>query len=71
MAYPPPFTLQKRDLAARVKWAKAAYRKRTNGKYWLPSAGDRICSIHFIDGKPTAAHPQFSRKPSKLRQEPA
>jgi hypothetical protein len=59
------------------------YRKGTNGKNWLPSADDRTGSIHFLDGKPTAAHPyptqnlgvniapQFSRKPQKLRQEPA
>ena len=59
---PPPLTfhtfpIENRDLAARLKWAKAVYRKRTNGKNWLPSTDDRICSIHFIDGKPTAAHP--------------
>jgi len=84
---PLPFTLlfptERRDLAARLNWAKAVYRKRTNGKTWLPSADDRICSIHFIHGKPTAAQPnptqnlgvnvasQFSQKPLKLRQEPA
>jgi len=53
---------------------------------WLEFAqmsDDRMCSIHFIDGKPTAAQlyptqnpvvnvaPQFSRKPPKSRREPA
>ena len=56
--------------------------ERNKWKNWLPSADDRIDSIHFIIGKQTAAHPyptqtisvnvgpQFSRKPPKLRQEP-
>ena len=72
------FPIEKRDMAARLKWAKAIYRKRTYGK--------KTSSIprwqNFIDGKPTAAYPyptqnlglnvapQFSRKPPKLRQEP-
>jgi len=85
---PPTFTVhafptENRDLAAWLKWVKAVYWKRTNGKNWLPSTDDRICSIHFIDEKPTAAHlyptqnlgvnvsPTFSRKAPKLRQESA
>ena len=85
---PPTFTLhtfptEKRYLAERFKWAKAVYRKWTNGnKNWLPSADDTICSIHFVDDKPTATHPyptqtlgvnvapQFPLKRLKLIQEP-
>jgi len=69
----------KGDLRAQLKWAKAVYQKRTNGK--------KLATIRWwqnlIDGKPTAAHPyptqnlgvnvapQLFRKPPKVIQEPA
>lgn len=32
-------------------------RKGKGGKNWQPTKDDRICSAHFIDGEPTAIHP--------------
>ncbi|XP_063967299.1 uncharacterized protein LOC135156981 [Lytechinus pictus] len=52
-----PFPLQNRDPDGRRRWIKAINRKRPDGKNWEPMYGDRICSSHFRDGKPSAAWP--------------
>ena len=38
-------------------WIKALKREKKNKTAWLPGYSDRVCSIHFIDGIPTAANP--------------
>ena len=59
---PPPFTLfpfptEKRDESGRLRWQRLINRKDAMGKNWKPSAHSRLCSMHFIDGKPTDEHP--------------
>ena len=41
----------------RKLWIKALKREKKNKTAWLPGYSDRVCSIHFIDGIPTAANP--------------
>ena len=38
-------------------WIKALKRENKGKTAWLPKNSDRVCSIHFIDGIPTAANP--------------
>ena len=38
-------------------WIKALKRENKDKAAWLPGYSDRVCSIHFIDGIPTAANP--------------
>ena len=38
-------------------WIKALKRENKDKTAWLPGCSDRVCSIHFIDGIPTAANP--------------
>ena len=38
-------------------WIKALKRENKGKTAWLPWSSDRVCSIHFIDGIPTAANP--------------
>ena len=38
-------------------WIKALKRENKDKTAWLPRNSDRVCSIHFIDGIPTAANP--------------
>lgn len=64
----PPFTLhpfptERSNPEIRKKWIKLINRKDTtptkksNDKIWHPARFSRVCSEHFIDGKPTLAHP--------------
>ena len=41
----------------RKLWIKALKRENKDKTAWLPRNSDRVCSIHFIDGIPTAANP--------------
>ncbi|XP_033638949.1 uncharacterized protein LOC117299508 [Asterias rubens] len=59
----PPFYLytfptERRDADARRRWIKLINRKdpKTN-ENWVAKSFDRVCSRHFPDGRPTAAHP--------------
>jgi hypothetical protein len=53
-----PFPVKKRDPDGRLAWAKAVYRQdKKTGKNWLPREDSRICSVHFVDKKPTAINP--------------
>ena len=38
-------------------WIKALKRENKDKTAWLHGYSDRVCSIHFIDGIPTAANP--------------
>ncbi|XP_055504152.1 uncharacterized protein LOC129704819 [Leucoraja erinacea] len=61
---PPPFKLfpfptERRDGAARLRWAKLVNRKNQKGTHWLPHPNgySRVCSKHFVDGEPTELNP--------------
>ncbi|KAI8491853.1 hypothetical protein Bbelb_302260 [Branchiostoma belcheri] len=60
---PPPFKLfpfptEKKRPDARRRWNKLINKKDSvSNKNWVNKPHDRVCSQHFIDGKPTAAHP--------------
>ena len=41
----------------RKLWIKALKRENKGKAAWLPKNSDRVCSIHFVDGIPTAANP--------------
>lgn len=63
----PPFTLYPfpQDNDTRREWVKIVNRKDPKtGKNWEPNADSRVCSKHFLDGKPTSLNPSpsFSRK---------
>ena len=59
----PPFELwtfptEKKDTEGRRRWIKNINRKDpTSGKLWKPTYNHRVCSKHFIDGKPTSENP--------------
>ncbi len=62
----PPFKLyafptEKNDPHRRLEWAKIVYRVNPEtGRNWKPGPYDRICSQHFVNGKPTPEHPNPS-----------
>ena len=41
----------------RKSWIKVLKRENKGKTAWLPRNSDRVCSIHFTDGVPTAANP--------------
>ena len=46
------------DPARRKEWIESINHKNPKtGKNWQPSEDDRVCSKHFVDGKPTVDHP--------------
>ena len=53
------FPTTKRKPEERAKWKHLINRLEKKGKMklWLPSKDSRVCSLHFIDGKPTDEHP--------------
>ena len=60
---PPPFKLipfptQLKNPERRREWIRIISRKNaSDGKIWQPKSGDRICSVHFINGKYTEENP--------------
>ena len=54
-----PFPTAKRDAEGREQWKRAVNRPNTKKPWMLlePTQVMRVCSAHFIDGKPTAEHP--------------
>ena len=53
-----PFPTQRKDPHNRRIWIKNIYRKdEKTAKNWSPKKYDRVCSVHFVDGKPTKDHP--------------
>ena len=63
---PAPYTLftfptEATNISARREWSRRLQRKdQVTGKNWTPKADDRICSLHFVDGAPSLAHPNPS-----------
>ena len=60
----------------RKLWKKALKRENKDKIVWLPRNSDRVCSIHFIDGIPSAAnvvptlHLDCEKEAPKFRREP-
>uniref|UniRef100_A0A8C6WRK7 THAP-type domain-containing protein n=1 Tax=Neogobius melanostomus TaxID=47308 RepID=A0A8C6WRK7_9GOBI len=53
-----PFPTEQKDPKTLQQWIKSVNRKdEVTGKNWQPKADSRICSVHFIDSKPTVKHP--------------
>lgn len=46
----------------RDKWTNAMKREKSDKSKWEPKSSDRVCSIHFVDGVPTAANPDPTLK---------
>ena len=40
-----------------IQWTKAVYRQNENGKLWLQKKLSKVCSAHFVSGKPTDDNP--------------
>ena len=40
------------------EWCLLINRKNKDGSLWYPGTYHRICSIHFVDGKPTETNPK-------------
>ena len=47
------FRAKRADKAQSDAFAKAINRADENGELWRPSDSDRICSAHFISGRPS------------------
>ena len=55
------------DEVRRLAWRKMINRKavvggKTTDKLWDPKEDDRVCSVHFVDGRPTAENPNPTLK---------
>ena len=55
------FCFSKKNLEQRELWVQAVHRVNPDGSKWLPKDHSRICSQHFIGGKPspTRTHPDY------------
>ena len=58
----PPFHLfcfpsEKKNGGKRKDWVAKIKRATTDGKQWVPTLYDRVCSAHFVDGRPTDENP--------------
>ena len=56
----------------RKLWIKALKRENKDKTAWLHGYSDRVCSVHFIDGIPTAANPvptlRLRKRSSKIQE---
>ena len=53
-----PFPTEARDPGRRKQWTQLVNRvDPETGQPWLPSPQSRVCSKHFVDGRPTTKHP--------------
>ena len=57
-----PFPTAKKDTAKRMLWRRLINREdlQQKGKLWSPSKDSRVCSKHFVSGKPTPEHPNLT-----------
>jgi hypothetical protein len=55
------YCFSKRNLEQRELWIKAVNRINQDGTKWLPKTHTRVCSKHFVTGKPnpTRTHPDY------------
>jgi hypothetical protein len=56
------FCFSKKNLEQRKLWVKAINRVNEDGTNWIPKVYTRVCSLHFVTGKPspTQNHPDYS-----------
>ena len=40
-----------KDSSRKQRWIAAVRRVNIDGSAWQPSAGDRVCSLHFVSGE--------------------
>ena len=52
-----PFPTIKKNSDARKRWIKLLKRQDLRGKPWEPKPSSRVCSAHFVSGKPTYENP--------------
>ena len=52
-----PFPTIKKNSDARKRWIKLLKRQDLRGKPWEPKPSSRVCSAHFVSGKPTDENP--------------
>ena len=56
-----PFPTELKNPSARGSWRKLINRNvetdSKNVKLWDPKKDSRVCSVHFVDGRPTAENP--------------
>ena len=60
------FRAKRADIDQSRAWAKAINRADENGELWMPSDSDRICSAHFITGKPSKDRNSLDYRPTKF-----
>lgn len=58
----PPFKLfafptELKNNEGRMQWALLINRREENGTRWMPKKSSRVCSEHFVSGKPTEENP--------------
>ncbi|KAK3105808.1 hypothetical protein FSP39_006157 [Pinctada imbricata] len=56
-----PFPTERKDNYSRQKWASIVNRKN-GSENWKPKEDSRVCSEHFMEGRPTAANPYQTLK---------
>jgi hypothetical protein len=52
-----PFPTERKDKEGRLKWERLLKRQNDKGRMWMPNKSSRVCSNHFVSGKPTAENP--------------
>lgn len=52
-----PFLMEDKDNEERIRWTKAINRQYQKGQLWMPTKSSRVCSEHFVSGKPTDDNP--------------
>ena len=52
-----PFPTIKKNSDARKRWIKLMKRQDLRGTPWEPKPSSRVCSAHFVSGKPTDKNP--------------
>ena len=60
------FRALREDKAQSDAWAKAINRADESGNLWRPKYYDRICSDHFISGKPSKERGSLDYRPTKF-----
>lgn len=53
------FSIPTRNLEQRELWLKAINRQNKDGNPWLPRKWTKICSAHFVGGKPSPTREAF------------
>ena len=51
------FPSEKKNGGKRREWIAKIKRATADGKQWVPTQYDRVCSAHFVDGQPTNENP--------------